>query len=104
LGKYQKTLAPGIKCCLCPIAFLNQKLSRYWNLSLNLVWLLTDVSVNVSGSMYWKLPTSKKARYSINDIDKSLIGSLTAQIQTQVGVYELDNVIGSQIHIKYEEV
>jgi hypothetical protein len=29
LGKYQKTLAPGIKCCLCPIAFLNQKLSRY---------------------------------------------------------------------------
>jgi regulator of protease activity HflC (stomatin/prohibitin superfamily) len=52
--------------------------------------------------MYWQITDLQKARYNISDIDKSLKGSLTTQIQTQIGRCELDNVIGGQIHINEE--
>ena len=104
-GKYQKTLAPGINIVLPLLDRVSLiKSSREQVLELKPQPCMTsdNVSVNVSGSMYWQITDLKKARYSINDIDKSLIGSLTTQIQTQIGRCELDNVIGGQIHINEE--
>ncbi len=104
-GKYQKTLAPGINMVL-PIldrvALIKTSREQVLELKPQPCMTSDNVSVNVSGSMYWQIVDLKKARYNINDIDKSLIGSLTTQIQTQIGRCELDNVIGGQIHINEE--
>ncbi len=104
-GKYQKTLSPGINMVL-PIldrvALIKTSREQVLELKPQPCMTSDNVSVNVSGSMYWQIVDLKKARYNINDIDKSLIGSLTTQIQTQIGRCELDNVIGGQIHINEE--
>ncbi len=100
-GKYQKTLAPGINFVLPIDRVALTKSVREQVLELKPQPCMTsdNVSVNVSGSMYWQITDLEKASYKINDIDRSLIGSLTTQIQTQIGRCELDNVIGGQIHI-----
>jgi regulator of protease activity HflC (stomatin/prohibitin superfamily) len=104
-GKYQKTLAPGINIVLPVldrIALVKSSREQVLELKPQPCMTSDNVSVNVSSSMYWQIVDLKKARYNINDVDKSLIGSLTTQIQTQIGRCELDNVIGGQIHINQE--
>ncbi len=103
-GKYQKTLVPGINFVLPIDRVALTKSAREQVLELKPQPCMTsdNVSVNVSGSMYWQITDLEKACYKINDIDRSLIGSLTTQIQTQIGRCELDNVIGGQIHINEE--
>ena len=104
-GKYQKTLAPGINIVLPMldrVALIKTSREQVLELKPQPCMTSDNVSVNVSGSMYWQIVDLKKARYNISDIDKSLIGSLTTQIQTQIGRCELDKVIGGQIRINEE--
>jgi regulator of protease activity HflC (stomatin/prohibitin superfamily) len=61
-----------------------------------------NVSVNVSGTMYWQITDLQKARYNIENVDQSLQISLTTQIQTQIGRCELDFIIGGQEEINTE--
>jgi regulator of protease activity HflC (stomatin/prohibitin superfamily) len=61
-----------------------------------------SVSVSVSGVMYWQINDLKKARYNIENVDKSLIVSLATQIQTQIGHCDLDNIGGGQERINGE--
>ena len=104
-GKYQKTLTPGINMVL-PIldrvALIKSSREQVLELKPQPCMTSDNVSVNVSGSMYWQITDLKKARYNIIDVDSSLISSLTTQIQTQIGRCELDNVIGGQVHINEE--
>ena len=75
-GKYQKTLTPGINMVL-PIldrvALIKTSREQVLELKPQPCMTSDNVSVNVSGSMYWQIIDLKKARYNINDIDKSLI-------------------------------
>jgi regulator of protease activity HflC (stomatin/prohibitin superfamily) len=61
-----------------------------------------NVSVNVSGAMYWQIADLQKARYNIENVDQSLQISLSTQIQTQIGRCELDTIIGGQERINAE--
>lgn len=104
-GKYQKTLTPGINIVLPlldRVALIKTSREQVLDLEPRPCMTSDNVSVNVSGSMYWQIIDLQKARYNISDIDKSLIGSLTTQIQTQIGRCELDNIIGGQEEINEE--
>ena len=104
-GKYQKTMEPGINIVL---PFLDRvsliKSSREQVLELKPQPCMTsdNVSVNVSGTMYWQINDLQKARYNIENVDQSLKISLSTQIQTQIGRCELDNIIGGQERINGE--
>ena len=101
LGKYEKTLSPGINVVL---PFLDRialiKSSREQVLELKPQPCMT--SDNVSGAMYWQINDLKKARYNIENVDQSLQVSLSTQIQTQIGRCELDSIIGGQVSINGE--
>ena len=104
-GKYQKTLDPGINVILPGldrIAVVRTSQEQVLDLKPQPCMTSDNVSVSVSGSMYWKIVDLKKATYDVKDVDQYLISSLTTQIQTQIGRCELDNVIGGQIHINQE--
>ncbi|PZO42151.1 MAG: paraslipin [Pseudanabaena frigida] len=104
-GKYQKTLEPGINIVLPlldRVALIKSSREQVLELKPQPCMTSDNVSVNVSGSMYWQITDLQTARYSIVDVDKALIGSLTTQIQTQIGRCELDNIIGGQERINEE--
>lgn len=104
-GKYQKTMEPGINIVL---PFLDRvaliKSSREQVLEILPQPCITSdsVSVSVSGVMYWQINDLKKARYNIENVDKSLVVSLSTQIQTQIGRCDLDNIVGGQERINGE--
>ncbi|WP_434685125.1 SPFH domain-containing protein [Pseudanabaena minima] len=104
-GKYQKTMEPGINIVLPFIDRVSlTKSSREQVLELPPQPCMTsdNVSVNVSGAMYWQIADLQKARYNIENVDQSLQISLSTQIQTQIGRCELDNIIGGQERINAE--
>jgi regulator of protease activity HflC (stomatin/prohibitin superfamily) len=104
-GKYQKTLAPGINIVLPLLDRVSLiKSSREQVLELKPQPCMTsdNVSVSVSGSMYWQITDLQKARNNIENVDQSLKVSLSTQIQTQIGRCELDYIIGGQEHINEE--
>jgi regulator of protease activity HflC (stomatin/prohibitin superfamily) len=104
-GKYQKTMEPGINIVLPFIDRVSLiKSAREQVLELKPQPCMTsdNVSVNVSGTMYWQITDLQKARYNIENVDQSLQISLTTQIQTQIGRCELDFIIGGQEEINTE--
>jgi regulator of protease activity HflC (stomatin/prohibitin superfamily) len=104
-GKYQKTMEPGINIVLPFIDRVSLiKSSREQVLELPPQPCMTsdNVSVNVSGTMYWQINDLQKARYNIENVDQSLQISLSTQIQTQIGRCELDYIIGGQERINAE--
>ncbi|MDX2255025.1 MAG: SPFH domain-containing protein [Pseudanabaenaceae cyanobacterium bins.39] len=104
-GKYQKTMEPGINIVL---PFIDRvalvKSAREQVLELKALPCMTsdNVSLNASAAMYWQITNLKKARYNIENVDQSLIVSLSTQLQTQMGRYELDYIIGGQERINTE--
>jgi regulator of protease activity HflC (stomatin/prohibitin superfamily) len=104
-GRYQKTMEPGINIVLPFIDRVSLiKSSREQVLELPPQPCMTsdNVSVNVSGAMYWQIADLQKARYNIENVDQSLQISLSTQIQTQIGRCELDTIIGGQERINAE--
>ena len=104
-GRYQKTMEPGINIVLPFIDRVSlTKSSREQVLELPHQPCMTsdNVSVNVSGAMYWQIADLQKARYNIENVDQSLQISLSTQIQTQIGRCELDTIIGGQERINAE--
>jgi regulator of protease activity HflC (stomatin/prohibitin superfamily) len=104
-GKYKKTMEPGINIVLPFIDRVSLiKSAREQVLELKPQPCMTsdNVSVNVSGTMYWQISDLQKARYNIENVDQSLEISLSTQIQTQIGRCELDNIIGGQERINGE--
>jgi regulator of protease activity HflC (stomatin/prohibitin superfamily) len=104
-GRYQKTMEPGINIVLPFIDRVSlTKSSREQVLELPPQPCMTsdNVSVNVSGAMYWQIADLQKARYNIENVDQSLQISLSTQIQTQIGRCELDTIIGGQERINAE--
>ncbi|MBD2150762.1 SPFH/Band 7/PHB domain protein [Pseudanabaena sp. FACHB-1277] len=106
-GKYQKTMKPGINIVLPLIDRVALiKSSREQVLEMKPLPCMTsdNVSVNVSAAMYWQISNLKDARYKIEDVDQSLQVSLSTQIQTQIGRYKLDYIIGGQESINKDIV
>jgi regulator of protease activity HflC (stomatin/prohibitin superfamily) len=106
-GKYQKTMKPGINIVLPLIDRVALiKSSREQVLEMKPLPCMTsdNVSVNVSAAMYWQISNLKDARYKIENVDQSLQVSLSTQIQTQIGRYKLDYIIGGQESINKDIV
>ncbi|NUN63939.1 SPFH/Band 7/PHB domain protein [Pseudanabaena biceps] len=104
-GKYEKTLTPGINVVLPlfdRIALIKSAREQVLELKPQPCMTSDNVSVNVSGAMYWQINDLKKARYNIENVDQSLQVSLSTQIQTQIGRCELDYIIGGQESINGE--
>ncbi|MBD2178447.1 SPFH/Band 7/PHB domain protein [Pseudanabaena sp. FACHB-1998] len=101
-GKYQKTMEPGINIVLPfldRIALIKSSREQVLEISPQPCTTSDSVSVSVSGVMYWQITDLQKARYNIENVDKSLVVSLATQIQTQIGRCDLDNIIGGQERI-----
>ena len=99
LGKYEKTLSPGVNVVFPLLDRVTLiKSSREQVLEMKPLPCMTsdNVSLNVSAAMYWQINNLKNARYNIEDVDQSLQVSLSTQIQTQIGRFELDYIIGGQ--------
>ena len=104
-GKYQKTMEPGINIVLPfldRVTLVKSAREQVLEISPQPCTTSDSVSVSVSGIMYWQINDLKKARYNIENVDKSLIVSLATQIQTQIGRCDLDNIIGGQERINGE--
>ena len=104
-GKYQKTLSPGINIVLPLLDRVSLiKSSREQVLELTPQPCMTsdNVSVSVSGAMYWRITDLQKAQNNIENVDQSLIVSLSTKLQTQIGRCELNYIIGGQEHINKE--
>jgi regulator of protease activity HflC (stomatin/prohibitin superfamily) len=104
-GKYQKTMEPGINIVLPfidRVSLIKSASEQVLEIKPQPCMTSDNVSVNVSGSMYWQITDLQKARYNIENVDQSLQISLSAQIQTQIARYELDEVIGGQERINGE--
>lgn len=105
LGRYHKTLKPGINIVL---PLLDQivltKSAREQELKISPQPCTTSdkVSLSVGGVVYWMIKDLEKAYYTIQDIDTSLQTSVRTQIQTQIGQRELDKVIGAQDDVNRE--
>jgi len=104
-GKYQKTMEPGINIVLPfidRVSLIKSAREQVLELPPQPCMTSDNVSVNVSGAMYWQISDLQKARYNIENVDQSLQISLSTQIQTQIGRCELDNIIGGQERINAE--
>jgi len=104
-GKYQKTMEPGINIVLPfidRVSLIKSAREQVLELPPQPCMTSDNVSVNVSGAMYWQIADLQKARYNIENVDQSLQISLSTQIQTQIGRCELDNIIGGQDRINGE--
>jgi regulator of protease activity HflC (stomatin/prohibitin superfamily) len=104
-GKYQKTMEPGINIVLPfldRVTLIKSAREQVLEISPQPCTTSDSVSVSVSSVMYWQINDLKKARYNIENVDKSLIVSLATQIQTQIGRCDLDNIIGGQERINGE--
>ena len=92
-GKYQKTMEPGINIVLPfidRVALVKSSREQVLEMPPQPCMTSDNVSLNVSGAMYWQIVDLQKARYNIEDVDQSLQISLSTQIQTQIGRRELD--------------
>ncbi|MBD2189298.1 SPFH domain-containing protein [Pseudanabaena mucicola] len=104
-GKYQKTMEPGINIVLPfidRVALVKSSREQVLEMPPQPCMTSDNVSLNVSGAMYWQIVDLQKARYNIEDVDQSLQISLSTQIQTQIGRRELDFIIGGQEKINDE--
>jgi regulator of protease activity HflC (stomatin/prohibitin superfamily) len=104
-GKYQKTMEPGINIVLPfvdRVALVKSSREQVLEMPPQPCMTSDNVSLNVSGAMYWQIVDLQKARYNIENVDQSLQISLSTQIQTQIGRRELDFIIGGQEKINDE--
>lgn len=104
-GKYQKTMEPGINIVLPfidRVALVKSSREQVLEMPPQPCMTSDNVSLNVSGAMYWQIVNLEQARYNIENVDQSLQISLSTQIQTQIGRRELDFIIGGQEKINEE--
>jgi regulator of protease activity HflC (stomatin/prohibitin superfamily) len=102
LGKYHKTLKPGLNFIfplLDRISFERSTSEQTLEIQPRSCTTADEVSMTIRGTVYWQIVDLYAARYNIKNLDKSLENSFVAEIQAQVGTYQIDKVIASQTEI-----
>jgi regulator of protease activity HflC (stomatin/prohibitin superfamily) len=102
LGRYHKTLKPGVSFIfpvLDRVAFERSTSEQTLEIPPRSCTTADEVSMTIRGTVYWQIQDLRAARYNIKNIDKALENSFAAEIQAQIGTYEIEKVIASQSEI-----